>query len=542
MKSFASIRPSTWLFYVGIVVVCMSPVWGVTYFVNQDGSGHVQTASLMGQLLAGNEAAAGFYKFNSIAVPNSSGHWILLFLLQIFPAFTVTKIFVSLSFAMFVGGAGWLRFQTAGPEGVKTSLMIGAALGFNWLWLVGFYNFTLGVICLMFVIGYFYRRVDRIGIADTILLSLLLMLVYFSHIVTFLILAGSIFVIILFTPGVRRTRTLLFAFFAVLPILPFALKFRSTNEDGFSPVWRGLDNAYSLTSWIHQMRIVDPFIIISRKTFPFVNEVSGGFAVFTPVLWIFIAFLCLTLASSVYYRKHPESLRPFAAFFVLVAGAMVLALFGPDDFSLTNGGVLRERFFICGLLFCIPLFRSAYSVWLKWAAQTCLLFVVAFQTMAVWEYALNSDKQSKIFMSASDLIRNSPSSAMITVKDGSLRFHADPVPQLNCYNGIGTNNIVWDNYEFGHYLFPLITKDPMGRQFIHDLTGSQYLGKDDADDAFGGYETKLARINSGLAIYNDRIETIVLWGRDERIEAILSKWYNTEPYFENGKLRLFHHK
>ena len=145
-------------------------------------------------------------------------------------------------------------------------------------------------------------------------------------------------------------------------------------------------------------------------------------------------------------------------------------------------------------------------------------------------------------MSASELLRKSPVSATITIKDGSLRFHADPIPQINCYNGINGNNIVLDNYEFGHYLFPLVTKNTGDRQFIHELTRSQYIGVDDPDDAFGSYELKLGLINSSLESYNDRIETIALWGRDPRVEAVLNKWFASEPYFENGKLRLFHHK
>lgn len=543
MKQLTTIELSTWLLYVGLVMVCTSPVWGVTYFVNQDGSGHLQTASLMGQLLAGNAATSEFYTFNSVAVPNSSGHWVLLVLLQFFSAFTVTKIFVTASFALFVAGAGWLRIQIAGPEGVKTSLLIGAAMGFNWLWLIGFYNFTIGVIGLMFVLGFFYRCRKQIGVAETIVLSLLLTLVYLSHIVTFLILTGSIFVIILFSPGVRKIKTSLSTVVALLPAIPLALKFKSIGEDvQFSPVWRSLDDPYSITSWLHQIRVVDPFIIISRRAFPFIDQTSIGFAVFTPALWLVIASLCLVGAGFSLYRSKPDLIRPVFPFLFLAAGAFVLALFGPDDFNLVNGGVLRERFFICGLLFCIPLFRTGDSIRLKWVAQFCLVFIIAFQTLALWEYALNSDKQSKVFMSAGELLRKSPASGTITIADGTPRFHADPIPQLNCYNGIGADNIIWDNYEFGHYLFPLITKNINDRHFIHEFTSSNYLSLNGADDQFGTLDVKLGRLNSSLETYNDRIETIALWGRDPRVEALIYKWFEAEPYFENGNLRLFHHK
>lgn len=526
------------------MILTCSPIWSVDYFVNQDGSGHLHTASLMGRLTAGDAVTAEFYKFNSISVPNSSGHWVLLLLLQVFSAFTVTKIIVTLSFALFVVGVGTLRFQIAGHDGVKTSLLIGAAMGFNWLWLVGFYNFTIGVIGLMFTLGYFYRRRERFGVADTVILSLLFSLAYFSHIVSFLVLAGSIFVIILFTPGVRKVKTITLASVALLPIIPFAFTFRSLSEGGgvFSPVWRSLENPYSPASWLHQIRVVDPFIIISRKAIPFIAETSSSFAIFTPLLWLFIAFSCLAIASIYYYRLKPESFKANFAFFVLVVGTLGLAILGPDDFDQTNGGVLRERFFICGLLFCVPLFRTGTSVWLKRTAQLCLLFIIGFQILAVWEYALYSDMKSKIFMDAGELLRKSPSSATITLEENSLRFHASPVGQLNCYNGIGTNNIIWDNYEFGHYLFPLITRNIEDRRFIFDFTRGSFIGLDNTDDGFGNFDIKLGRINSSLESHNDRIETIALWGRDARVEGILNKWFEAEPYFENEKLRLFRHK
>ena len=145
-------------------------------------------------------------------------------------------------------------------------------------------------------------------------------------------------------------------------------------------------------------------------------------------------------------------------------------------------------------------------------------------------------------MRASELLRKSPASAAIIIADGVPRFHADPISQLNCYNGVGTDNIIWDNYEFGHYLFTLITKNIDDRHFIHEFTSSNYLRLSDAGDPFESFEAKLGRINSSLESYNDRIETIALWGRDPRVEAIIYKWFETEPYFENGKLRLFHHK
>lgn len=532
------------LFFVLLIALTSSPVWTVDYFVNGDGSGHLHTASLMGKLLAGDEFASEFYKFNSFSVPNSTGHWILLLLLQFFSGFTVTKIMVTLTYALFVAGAGWLRMHTVGNDSISTSLLIGAATGFNWLWLVGFYNFVIGVICMLFALAFIYKRRDRIGWADAAGLSLLFMFAYLSHIVSFLILAGSVLVIVVVSAGGRKARNAALVSTAMLPVIPLALQFTSLTEagGGISIVWRRLEDPYSLASWLHQIRVADPFIIISRKAIPFFSETSTGFAVFTPALWLFVAFSCLAIASLFFYRSKPGSFKTGLPFFVLATGALGLAFFGPDDFSQTHGGVLRERFFICGLLFCIPLFRVDRGVLLKRVAQFCLAFIIAFQTLAVWEYARYSDAQARIFMQGSEFLRKSPSIAMVTLEGNSMRFHAHPIAQINCYNGVGTDSLIWDNYEFGHYLFPLTTRNIEDRRFIFDFTQASFIALDNPDDQFGSFEDKLQRINSSLESYNGRIETIALWGRDPRVEAVLSRWFETEPYFENEKLRLFRHK
>lgn len=541
MLSFLSPNIRLAIFYIILIVFTCLPIWSVDYFINQDGSGHVYTAFLMFELLKQNPEISQFYVFNSISIPNSSGHWLLVLLLQFFPAFTVTKIFVTLTYALFVAAAGWLRFQTAGRAGVKTSFLIGAATGFNWLWLIGFYNFTIGVIAFLFTLGLFFRWREKIGFPQAAVFSLLLIFVYLSHIISFVILSGSIFIIICFLPFSRLKRTLLWTLAAYLPILPllFLYKSLSASGGGFSPVWRSLDDPYSTASWLYQIRVVDPFILISRRTLPFFSETSDFFIIFTPVLWLIAAYLCLASAAFHYYKRNPDYLKKYYPFVVLFVGSILTAVFAPDDFRLTNGGVLRERFLICGLLFFIPLFRIEEFRRLKIIAQICLAFVVVFQTLALWDYALHTNKQAAEFLSASEALKTSSSTASVTIDDDKLKFHAFPVPQLNNYNGIGSNSIVWDNYEMGHYLFPVVTRNTSDRRFIHDLTGNNLFFLNSPGEKFA---EKLSILDSSLESNNDKIDTIILWGADERVEAVLYKWFEPQPYFQNGKVRLLRHR
>src|SRR5215203_1704404 len=110
-------------FFILLIIFCCLPIWAVEYFINQDGSAHLYSSYIMLELLKGNPSFGELFAFNSISIPNSSGHWLMALLLNFFSPFVVTKIMVTLTFAGFVASTGWLRFKTVGAEDLKTSLL-----------------------------------------------------------------------------------------------------------------------------------------------------------------------------------------------------------------------------------------------------------------------------------------------------------------------------------------------------------------------------------------------------------------------------------
>jgi hypothetical protein len=542
MNFFESTNARLFVFFALLAVFTCSPIWAVDYFINQDGSGHVYSASLMTGLLKGSSAVSEIYTFNSISFPNSSGHWILVFLLFFFSPFTVTKIIVTFTYLGLVAAVGWLRFGTVGREGVATALLIGAAIGFNWLWLMGFYNFTIGVIGFTFTLALYFRWREDMNLPRALMLAALLVLVYFSHIIGFGILAVSICLLGVFVPPSKWKKTLLWTALAFLPIVPLLIIYKLLSEagGGFSPVWRNLSDPYSFSSWITQIRSADLFVIISRKTFPFTDANSSLFAVFTPGLWLLGGIFCLAAATWFSFRRQRDFLKKYYAFAVLFAVCVFIAMFAPDDFQLTHGGVLRERFLLCGLIAFVPLFRTDNSVWLKRFAQFCLGVVIVFQTLALWEYSLHSDKLAKDLVAAQPMVEENTRLVSVSIIEDGLRYHSLPTGQMDNYLGIGGRNVqVWDNYEIGHYLFPIVAKEISHRQFVLNYTGSNVFALNDKSVNF---DEKLSKLEALLEANNNKIDTLLVWGKDARVEAVLSRWFESEPYFQSGEVRLFRHR
>lgn len=511
------------VFFVILVGFCLAPVWMVEHFVNQDGSAHVYSSFAMLGILRGEAEFGAFFSMNSIAVPNSSGHWLMAGLAVFFSPWIVTKLIVSLTFALFVAGAGWLRYRTVGSDGVATSLMFGAAVAFNWLWLVGFYNFLLGACCFLFTVGLVAGWRDRFTIPRALLLSLLFLLAYTSHIISFAVLAGSVILLTFaMKPGFLKQNMATVAI-ALAPALPLMLIFRSVSAagggGGLSPVWRNLVSVWSPSSWIAQLRSADPFILLSRKAFPFADESLAVFALFAPILWIAATLAVLAIATFLARRQEGFLTRTNLIFAILLFGSLGVALLAPDDFGLSNGSVLRERLMICGIMFAIPLFRTGDGRAFKALAMLTLSVVVCFQTAALWEYSLQTDRAAREVVAMQRWIGPGERVATLTIEDAPRRFSSVTVPMMSNYFGASGTGLILDNYELGHYLFPVIAKTAEEKAFILEFTQNSVLRPFEAD----AFETRKQRI---AGIFERRkINKLIVAGNHPEIEELILRYF-----------------
>ena len=525
--------------FIFLASVATAPIWSVQYFVNQDGSGHAYGAWLITRLLSGDPKYTQLFQFNFILFPNSSGHWLQALLLQFVSAFTTTKIMATLTYSGLVAAIGWLRWQTVG-NGVAMSLLIGSVLAFNSLWLVGFYNFTIGLIAAIVGTGLYFRWRGSMNAIRIVILALVLLFVFVSHAISFLILAAAVAALALFPVSFFSKRNLIATLISFVPVAIVAIlyKLSSGSSGKFTPIWSSLKDPYSILNWINQLRAFDSFMIISRKSFPFVGADSTFFVIFTPLVWITIGFILLAYATwpriDRFAKITSDRYFPFA---VLFLGAVVLALVWPDflKFENSTGGILRERVFLAGLIFLVPLFRMDFADRkLPLAATFVFAFVFLFQTAALSEYARQSDRDAREYVSANAHIPDGTSLAALRLDPAPKRFSSNAISSLDNYFAINRDILVWDNYEFGHYLFPVVLRSEDDRRFAIDYTSSNTYDLSD--------DEKLARVSSVFERDHKRIGTLLVWGSDPKVETVFRPYFESEPYFVNGRVRLFRHK
>jgi hypothetical protein len=204
------------LFWVAIVALLM-PLVLVHYFPSADGPSHVLNASLLNRMLfQGDPQLKDWFTLNPVAVPNWSGHLILMVLLPILSGPVAERVLVGiyvlgflLAFRYMLRG---LARETQGWEFMALPLVYNMHL----YW--GFYNFCLSLAAYLFLLGFFLRHEGAWNRVRVALLACLALLLYLSHGLMFLF--GLLTVILL--PLVRRRSDLSGAFRAMcIPALAF---------------------------------------------------------------------------------------------------------------------------------------------------------------------------------------------------------------------------------------------------------------------------------------------------------------------------------
>jgi hypothetical protein len=171
------------LFFVALVLVHLIPIWIFQYFPSQDGPAHIENANLLRQYFHPDSTIfREYYIINKQLTPNWFGHLFLAGLMYIVPVLVAEKIFISGYIVLFPIS---IRYALRAIHLDKGFLAFMAfPFIYNFPLHMGFYNFTYSLPVFFLVVGYWIRYKRKLTLQATIILSLLLLLLYFCHLVS----------------------------------------------------------------------------------------------------------------------------------------------------------------------------------------------------------------------------------------------------------------------------------------------------------------------------------------------------------------------
>ena len=113
-------------------------------------------------------------------------------------------------------------------------------------------------------------------------------------------------------------------------------------------------------------------------------------------------------------------------------------------------------------------------------------------------------------------------------------YRANPVHNLSSALGIGTNNVVWNNYGPCLYYFPVRFADTEVGRHAMDLSNAGIFRFQRYDES-----EHLIWYKKLLSESHEQIDALVVVGSHLEVDRINAEWYGPEPVFQTGEVRVF---
>lgn len=412
------------LLYWLITTIHVVPLLVSKWFVTLDGPSHLYSGRIVKELLSGNEFFGRFFHLNASPDPYWSGHIISAVLLLVFPAWIVEK----LVWGVAILGLAWsFRYliRILAPERSWASLIVMPFLLNYALWM-GFLNFCLSLPLFLIATGLIWNGVKDRTI-NWILLSIVLSLVYFSHMFSFLMVLITIAVVVTLKLWVvpkidqKDAQPIVIALVKAV-ILPVALTVMYfITRQGTTSVRTRIDRS-QLLEWLGIGRAWNGF------------GVPGEGLACTLLAFV---LLCGLLIALVYRVKVKEPMRLHADDIWLTLTILTFAAYFVVPDALAGGTNASPRFLLFGMLFlCCWLVVSPLPMRALMAVVALVVGVDLYHVVIETENSYSLGHECALLVSASDALPEN--SVLLPLNYGSNWLHAN----LSNYLGVGEKQVI----------------------------------------------------------------------------------------------------
>lgn len=414
-----------------LLFLYLLPLWVYPLFPSQDGPSHLYNTVVFTDLLWNPRSFFSiFYEINARPFPNWTFTALATVLYPLLPIVVVEKLILS----AYLGGlvlAGFYFVRSIDTE--KTPLGLGFFLfGYNWFLLMGFYNFCLSMPLALFVIGYGLRHRGVLNPRRLVLMAVLFLLLYFSHLVSFGVAALALLVAF-GCFGQRRLYALGQLAVSAIPALVCGLWNYSGGTHADTPV-------YWLPVNLHAANTI---------TFKIGPLFRFGEAIWFAALWCVLGF-CLyrTVRSSRPAKTEDRIVWGF------VAVAVALCWFVP--YNLLGGTSLNDRFALY-----VGLFLIAAISWKALEPSKNLLFVaftvlVAAQLLYLHISFRQWNQQLAPFTRAAQHIDPQVRVLPLLFSENVVGFYANPLLHADSHALLQKRGVSPCNYEAYLDHFPAV--------------------------------------------------------------------------------------
>ncbi len=443
-----------YIFYA-LLLLQIVYVFSMPVFLTQDGPSHLYNSKILLDIFTGNntEIYNQYYNINIGIIPNWFSNVFLSILLFIFSPIFAEKVFISLLIISLP-----LSFRYAikaiNPKALYLSMLV-FIFANSYFLMYGFFNFQWSLSFLFLFIGLLFKNDFSTSIKCTIKLSLLSILVFFTHPVAYILvlLIVSVFVLqnifqLRFLQKSEKSvifKNILHYFLIVLPSLILFLIYFLNHDKS---------DVKLFINKLNYENIKTLFTLNHLKVFANIEGVF--FKIFTLLLMVNITFLIL--------KKFKEiKIKTLINLSIIVFFCLFIYFFISD--VLLGGAYLGIRITVFIYLLLI-LIAAHQKVNKTVKIVTIIGSLIISISILVIRFPIQNEigKIAKEYIEVNDLIPNNVTVLPLgfsnrgEINSKILSPNINIFRHISGYIGASKQRIIFDNYEANTQYFPLLWK------------------------------------------------------------------------------------
>ena len=434
-----------YLFWL-LVFIHLYPVFALKLFPTLDGPTHLYNANLLFQIISDNNGfASQFFSLKSFPVPNYTGHVLLSFFNSFLTAWLAEKVLLC-SIIIALPFSFRMLLRSHEQSALFADYLIFPFI-YSYTFYLGFFNFSLGVALMLITFAYWLRTENNFHRKKVIALTLLFILLYFSHLLTFLFTGFIIGILVLWKSFIdylsnskvikdKIRKQILTLLTATIPGLILAILFTLQKGEESKLIYLELSE---LVRWL---KVVHPVITLQYEYM----ESKTRYIFYTLViLLIIIVFQRLNL----YFRKKNPGII-FNDSWLLICMILIIFYFTFPNWMSSGGHIsIRILFFFYLFIILWVGLQKINKFFIIIAAIIFLTISFIFLNYHYKQTKFLADGADEIYHAANFIEENS---VVLPISNSDNWMHAN----FSSYLAVEKEGIiVLDNYEAGKAHFPL---------------------------------------------------------------------------------------
>ena len=426
-----------------LALLYVIPFWVVNHIPTTDGPCHLYNAWVLRQL---NDPAeyprfAEYYAVDPRPHPNWLTHGVLYLLTAVLRPLVAEKVLVSGYVLLFLAGM-WSLCSAVRPDCRWTALLTFPFV-FHQFFQLGFYNFSLSLGLMLLAVAFWWKHRNGFTLGAAVQLNLLLLVLWFAHIVSFLFALMAIGVLWLLSLR-RPWRPRLVQAAALLPQLALPLWFLSVQGTAWYPTRLSVD---SLVRYLLRLEVLFTFSDLQLRAAAVLALIFLGLA-----LWTLVA------RRTLWQRED--------GFLVMALLAVAVYFLSPEGVS--GGSLLKQRLTLYPYLFLIPWLAPSAGRVLRGvlAGALTLLAAVNLGYVVYWYDVLGREMETYL----AGFEKVAPNTRVLPLLfDRRSAAAMGPYGHAAAYAALEKGLIDWDNYAAATDLFPVRYKKRPDRATIRSI-------------------------------------------------------------------------